>query len=249
MLSVAFSQDDSQVVSGSEDKTVWIWNALTGEVEAELKGHMDYVRSVAFSWDGSQVVSGSDDKTVRIWNLMTGEVESELKGHRGWVMSVAFSQDGSQVVSGSSDKTVRIWNVMTGEVEAELEGHMGRVMSVAFSQDGSQIVSGSDDNTIKIWNIATGKFQLMTTTIVTLPDASIVHNAGRGCFHISYPESTLCIHGPLSISDDRQWIVGALHDCWIPSHNRDFFGSSFFGDRVFLYFSNNVVIFDMKVSQ
>jgi WD40 repeat protein len=49
-------------VSGSDDKTVRIWNVTTGEVEAELKGHTDLVTSVSFSQDGSQVVSGSMDK-------------------------------------------------------------------------------------------------------------------------------------------------------------------------------------------
>ena len=52
VVSVAFSHDDSRVVSGSYDKTVRIWNATTGEVEAELKGHTDWVMSVAFSQDG-----------------------------------------------------------------------------------------------------------------------------------------------------------------------------------------------------
>ena len=131
--------------------------------------------------------------------------------------SVAFSLDGRQVVSGSDDKTVRIWNTMTGNIEAEMNGHKHWVMSVAFSQDSSQVVFGSNDNTVWIWNTVTGKLQLMTTTI-SLPDGTVVHNAGMGDFHISYSEQpTLSIHGPLSVSDDCQWIVGALHDCWIPS--------------------------------
>ena len=64
VYSVAFSHNGSQVVSGSNDGAVRIWNATTGEVEAELKGHTNWVSSVAFSQDGSQVVSGSSDKTV-----------------------------------------------------------------------------------------------------------------------------------------------------------------------------------------
>ena len=97
----------------------------------------------------------------------------------------------------------------------------------------------------------TGEFQLMPTTAITLPDGSVVHNAGRGCFQISYPDQpTLSVHGPLSISDDHQWIVGAVHDCWIPSHYRDYTRSFFFGDRIFFADSSaNVVIFDMKVAQ
>ena len=49
-----------------------IWNAATGESEAELKGHSGWVYSVVFSPDGSRVVSGSEDNTVRIWNISTG---------------------------------------------------------------------------------------------------------------------------------------------------------------------------------
>ena len=181
---------------------------------------------------------------------MAGEEEAELKGHMGSVWSVAFSQDGSRVVSGSDDKTVRIWNVMTGEVEANLKTNMEWIDSVAFSQDGSQVVFGSDDPIVRIWNTVTGEQQLMTTPTITLPDASTVHLAGKGKFHISYPEQLkVSIHGPLSISYDYQWVVGALHDCWIPSHNHNFISSSISGDRVCLgYPSGKVIIFDMKVA-
>ena len=118
------------------------------------------------------------------------------------------------------------------------------------SLDGSQVVFGSVDKSVWIWNPVTGKVQLLTTTI-TLPDASVVHNTGNGFFHISYSEHpTLSIHSPLSVSDDCQWIVGALHDCWVPSHNREFVRSTFFGDRVFfVYPSGNIIILDMKVDR
>jgi WD40 repeat protein len=50
VYSVTFFPDDSQVCSGSDDKLVWIWNTMTGEVD-ELKGHKGQVMSqaVAFS--------------------------------------------------------------------------------------------------------------------------------------------------------------------------------------------------------
>ena len=164
-----------------------------------------------------------------------------------WVWSVAFSQDGSRVVSGSSDETVRIWNAKTGEPEALLKGHIGNVRAIAFAPDGSQVVSG-DGITVRIWNTVTSEMQLMSTPTITLPDASIIHRIGEGNFHISYPEQhTLSIHGPLSISYDCQWIVGAHYDCWIPPHNQNFCSSSISGDRICLgYGSGNVVIFDMK---
>jgi len=96
-------------VSGSDDNTVRIWSAASGDLEVELKGHTGWVTSVGFSPDGQHVVSGSDDNTVRIWSAASGDLEVELKGHTGWVTSVGFSPDGQHVVSGSADNTVGTW--------------------------------------------------------------------------------------------------------------------------------------------
>jgi WD40 repeat protein len=65
-MSVAFSPDGKQVVSGSYDRTVRLWDPATGAALQTLKGHTNAVNSVAFSPDGKQVVSGSDDRTVRL---------------------------------------------------------------------------------------------------------------------------------------------------------------------------------------
>jgi WD40 repeat protein len=47
--SVAFSPDGKQVVSGSDDKTVRLWDAATGAALQTLEGHSGAVSSVAFS--------------------------------------------------------------------------------------------------------------------------------------------------------------------------------------------------------
>jgi hypothetical protein len=83
------------------DKSVRVWDALTGEEKHVLNGHTDSVNSVAFSSDGSRIVSGSWDKSVRVWDALTGEEKHVLNGHTDSVNSVAFSSDGSRIVSGS----------------------------------------------------------------------------------------------------------------------------------------------------
>ncbi|APA11275.1 hypothetical protein sscle_07g060450 [Sclerotinia sclerotiorum 1980 UF-70] len=155
--SVAFSPDGTKVASGSQDDTIRLWDAMTGESLQTLEGHSRSVSSVAFSPDGTKVASGSEDKTIRLWDAMTGESLQTLEGHSGWVSSVAFSPDGTKVASGSEDKTIRLWDAMTGESLQTLEGHSSWVSSVAFSPDGTKVASGSRDKTIRLWDAMTGE--------------------------------------------------------------------------------------------
>jgi WD40 repeat protein len=107
--SVAFSLDGTRIVSGSEDKTVRLWDAATGQALGQpLKGHTEPVYSVSLSPDGTRIASGSWDKTVRLWDAATGQALGEpLEGHTGGVCSVSFSPDGTCIVSGSEDSAVR----------------------------------------------------------------------------------------------------------------------------------------------
>jgi WD40 repeat protein len=50
--SVAFSRDGQQIVSGSYDRTVRLWDAATGTLQQILEGYTASVDSVAFSPDG-----------------------------------------------------------------------------------------------------------------------------------------------------------------------------------------------------
>ncbi len=45
---MAWSKDGTKVASGSEDKTVKLWNTNTGDCESTLSGHSRYV--TAFSY-------------------------------------------------------------------------------------------------------------------------------------------------------------------------------------------------------
>jgi WD40 repeat protein len=148
--SVVFSPDGSQVLSGSYDRTVKLWDAATGRVIRTYTGHTGLVTSVAFSPDGRQILSGSGDRTVKLWDTVTGEVIRTFTGHTTgeWVKSVAFSPDGRQILSGGS--YTKLWDIATGrEIRTFDEGWRYSVNSVAFSPDGRFILSSLDDTPTK----------------------------------------------------------------------------------------------------
>ena len=67
--SVAWSPDGRYIVSGSDDKTIRVWDATTYRLKATLRGYNDAVGLVAWSPDGRYIVSGSKDNTIRVWEV------------------------------------------------------------------------------------------------------------------------------------------------------------------------------------
>ena len=70
---------DNQIICGSWDNTIGIWDIDSGACLKILEGHTNYVNSV-FVKD-NLIISGSLDKTILIWNIDSGSCLKKLKGH------------------------------------------------------------------------------------------------------------------------------------------------------------------------
>jgi NACHT domain- and WD repeat-containing protein len=157
--SVAISSNGKFAASGSDDKTVRIWNLESKEEIKCLKGHSRWVQALAFNNSCKVLASSGGDGKIILWNVSGDSVEPlvQLLGHDDSVLSLCFSADDKYLLSGSRDQSVRIWNVHSKFSVNEIDSHSDRITCAAFSTDGRILVTGSNDQTVRLWDTGSGK--------------------------------------------------------------------------------------------
>jgi WD40 repeat protein len=69
-MTVAFSPNGTQIISGSCDCTLRIWECETGQVMGDpLRGHKDWIEMVMFSLNGLSITSCSTAGDVIKWEV------------------------------------------------------------------------------------------------------------------------------------------------------------------------------------
>ena len=159
---LVFTKNGKQLVSGSYDHTVLVWDLEKREVIAgPFDGHNNFVWSVSLLADQDHIVSRSGFHTVQIWNIKTGQKTMAENIAIGTIHSVVhyghvFSCDNSRIKSG--------FEVYSETVENRFEEKEYRpggstrhwTQAVAFSPDG-KLVATCNSNYIHVW-YATGQF-------------------------------------------------------------------------------------------
>jgi len=67
---LAYAPDGKTLVARGPNKTVRVWDAVTGKELGQFKGHEGDVATVAFAPDGKSVASGSNDTTILLWDVV-----------------------------------------------------------------------------------------------------------------------------------------------------------------------------------
>jgi len=145
---------DPLVISGSDDKTIRLWDPRIGSVGV-LRGHRGSISSLVPM--GNHLVSGSFDGTVKTWDInMRKSLKTLEVLNRQKVESVVI--DGDNLVVGCTYEKIPLFDSNTDECTKTLLGHAqwAAVRSVSVDPVTHDIISGSDDKTIKLWDSARG---------------------------------------------------------------------------------------------
>jgi WD40 repeat protein len=112
ITSISFSKDGKYIATGSEDRTIKLWDILTGREIRTILGHSDKINSILFSPDSRYIASASSDNTIKIFEIETGLEYMTLTGHSREVNSISFSPDGRYLASSGSDAKIKLSTAM-----------------------------------------------------------------------------------------------------------------------------------------
>jgi WD40 repeat protein len=156
------------IVTGSEDKTIKLWDAQTGQLEQTLPDLGSEVTSVAFSPDGNTLAAALNyNSALKNYSVIVvdaragklGEIKQTLTYSSWLVTFVAFSPDGKTLFGGSYRK-LKLWD--TGTWALRVENTMGEINpAYALSADGKLVATGgTNENSVKVWDAESGALKL-----------------------------------------------------------------------------------------
>jgi WD40 repeat protein len=170
-----------QIISGSQDKTVKIWNLDTAKYLRDFggflyKGHSNRVNSVAISSDSRVLASASEDGTVIVWNLENYRKIHQLR-HQGAVRCITISPDNQFLASGCSNRKVYIWNLVTGKSNPRSEREA--IKALVFSPDGQTLIGATEDKIVKTWTLQNWSYQNLPIDYESSPDSLALSENGN----------------------------------------------------------------------
>lgn len=154
---LCWSPDSKYIASGSDDKTIRVWDVELGRCVRELIGHHYHITTVRFNSKGNLLISGSADEAIRVWDVLRGKCLKTLSAHSDPISAVDMIWDGTIIASASYDGLIRLFDTKSGQCLKTLiyeyrGGSSYPVSYVRFSPNGKYILLSTLDGSIRLWD-------------------------------------------------------------------------------------------------
>lgn len=188
VYAIAVSHDSRNFFTASNDKSVCMWDAQSGEkIRSFAVDEITY--AIAISSKPDRLVVGTDNGNVKIFETETGALLQSM-----WlpasIYAIAISSDSKFVFTGSTDKVVRQWDVEAQTVVKDFV--VGSIIfAVKLSPDLKFLFTGGEDRVGRVFDVETGvllrEFKGHTGKIRTIAFSSIF-----GVFYTGSQDNTSC---------------------------------------------------------
>ena len=168
---IAFSSGSRQLLSSAGDRTIRLWDVITGSELWAVTNTGLSTLDFAFSPDGNLIATAELDSMIRLRRVADGTV-AQILTNSATVRVLAFSPDNRTLLSANDNDTVRVWNFVTGELLHTYDNAVWNCREIAVGSDGAFAFGradgtfavarnfGSDLLRLQAMNSATGGFQL-----------------------------------------------------------------------------------------
>ncbi|KAM8930502.1 cilia- and flagella-associated protein 57 [Pelodytes ibericus] len=152
--SIAWSADDTKLVSCGLDGAVYEWNSLTGKRESECVLKSCSYSSVALSPDSKTIFAVGSDQTLK--EISDSQIMREIPSLDVTYTTVAVSHSGRMLFTGTSGGTIRSmkYPLPLHKEFNEYQGHVGPVTRLIVTYDDQYLLSISEDGCLMLWKIS-----------------------------------------------------------------------------------------------
>ncbi|EED24114.1 mRNA splicing protein (Prp5), putative [Talaromyces stipitatus ATCC 10500] len=154
---VKCQEADPQIITGSLDSTVRLWDLAAGKTMGVLTHHKKGVRSLAIHPKEFTFASASTG-SIKQWKCPEGAFMQNFEGQNAVINSIAVNED-NVLFSGGDNGSMSFWDWKTGHrfqsldttaQPGSLDAEAG-IMSATFDRTGLRLIVGEADKTIKVW--------------------------------------------------------------------------------------------------
>lgn len=116
IFSVKFSTDGRELVAGSSDDSIYVYDLQENKLSIRIAAHASDVNAVCFADEsGHLLYSGSDDTLCKVWDrrcLRTkGQAAGVLTGHIEGITFIDSRGDGRYFISNGKDQAIKLWDI------------------------------------------------------------------------------------------------------------------------------------------
>nr|CAB3264954.1 pleiotropic regulator 1 [Phallusia mammillata] len=160
---IAFEPGNEWFCTGSNDRTIKIWDLASGKLKLSLTGHISSVRGLTVSDRNPYLFSCGEDKLVKCWDLEQNKVVRHYHGHLSACYGIDLHPTIDILVTCGRDSVARVWDMRTKSNIMTLSGHTNTVADVKCQAAVPEVITASHDCTVRLWDLAAGKSRSVLT--------------------------------------------------------------------------------------